>query len=160
MSFIYLHFSNCKFLTFCSIDWFRFQKPLAIGPFRIPRCQEFWDKSFGWFLGFQFKEYLEEKEKTYCILSLFCNVTLKTLYNNDMVINSPPKSVKFYFLNDNKMCRQNYLLKCLSDHLFGLLWEALDPTTTALSAFKGSSSIFLMIIFIQPCAKSSVFTKF
>ena len=53
MSFIYLHFSNCKFLTFCSIDWFRFQKPLAIGPFRIPRCQDFWDKSLGWFLGFQ-----------------------------------------------------------------------------------------------------------
>ena len=30
--------------TFCSIDWFRFQKPLAIDPFRIPRCQDFWDK--------------------------------------------------------------------------------------------------------------------
>jgi hypothetical protein len=55
MSFIYLHFSNSKFLTFCSIDWFRFQKPLAISPFRIPRCQDFWDKSLGWFLGFQFK---------------------------------------------------------------------------------------------------------
>ena len=54
MSLIYLHFSNCKFLTFWSIDWFRFQKPLAIGPFWIPRCQDFWDKSLGWFLGFQF----------------------------------------------------------------------------------------------------------
>ena len=53
MSFIYLHFSYRTFLTFCSIDWFRFQKPLAIGPFRIPRCQDFWDKSLGWFLGFQ-----------------------------------------------------------------------------------------------------------
>ena len=52
MSFIYLHFSNCKFLTFCSIDWFRFQKPLAIGPFRIPRCQDLLDKSLGWFHGF------------------------------------------------------------------------------------------------------------
>ena len=57
MSFIYLHFSNFKFLTFCSIDWFRFQKPFAIGPFRIPRCQDFWDKSLVWFLGFQFIGY-------------------------------------------------------------------------------------------------------
>ena len=55
MSFIYLHFSNFKFLTFCSIDWFRFQKPFAIGPFRIPRCQDFWDKSLVWFLGFQYR---------------------------------------------------------------------------------------------------------
>ena len=53
MSFIYLHFSNCKFLAFCSIDWFSFQKALAIGPFRIRRCQDFWDKSLVWFLGFQ-----------------------------------------------------------------------------------------------------------
>ena len=53
MSFIYLHFYNCKFLTFCSIDWFRLQKPLATGPFQIPRYQDFWDKSLGWFLGFQ-----------------------------------------------------------------------------------------------------------
>ena len=56
ISFIYLHFSNCKFLTFCSIDWFRFQKPFAIGPFRILRCQDFWDTSLVWFLGFQFKD--------------------------------------------------------------------------------------------------------
>ena len=47
MSFIYLHFSNCKFLTFCSTDWFRFQKPLAIGPFRLPRYQDSWDKNLG-----------------------------------------------------------------------------------------------------------------
>ena len=52
--FLYLHFSNCKFLTLCSIDWFRFPNPLAIGPFWIPRCHDFWDKSLGWFLGFQF----------------------------------------------------------------------------------------------------------
>ena len=50
---IYLHFSNCKFLIFCSMDWFRFQKPIAIGPFRIPRYQDFGDKSLVWFLGFQ-----------------------------------------------------------------------------------------------------------
>ena len=54
LSFIYLHFSNCKFLTFCSIDWLGFQKPLAIGPFWIPRCQDFWDKSLGCFLGSQY----------------------------------------------------------------------------------------------------------
>ena len=53
MSFIYLNISNCKFLSFCSMDLFRFQKPLAISPLRIPRCQDFWDKSLGWFLGFQ-----------------------------------------------------------------------------------------------------------
>ena len=52
ISCIYQHFSNCKFLTFCSIDWFRFQKPLAIGPFWIPRYQDFWDKSLGWFLEY------------------------------------------------------------------------------------------------------------
>ena len=39
---------------FSSMDWFRFQKPLAIGTFWIPRYQDFWDKSLGWFLGFQF----------------------------------------------------------------------------------------------------------
>ena len=54
MSFIYLNFSNYKFLTFCSIDWFWFQKSFAIGPFRIWRCQDFGDKSLGWFLGFQY----------------------------------------------------------------------------------------------------------
>ena len=32
ISFIYLHFSHCKFLIFCSMDWFRFQKTLAKGP--------------------------------------------------------------------------------------------------------------------------------
>ena len=53
-SFIYLHFSKCKFLIFCSIDWFRFQKPLAIDPYGIPRQQDFWGKTLGWFLGFQF----------------------------------------------------------------------------------------------------------
>ena len=53
MSFINIHFSNCKFLPFSSIDWFRFQKTLAIGPFRIPRYLDFWDKNLGWFLGFQ-----------------------------------------------------------------------------------------------------------
>ena len=55
MSFIYLHFPNCKLLTCCSIDGLRFQKPLAIGPFWIPRYQDFWDKSLGWFLGFQIR---------------------------------------------------------------------------------------------------------
>ena len=54
MFFIYIDFSNFKFLNFWSIDWFRFQKALAIGPFRIRRCQDLWDKSFGWFLGFQY----------------------------------------------------------------------------------------------------------
>ena len=37
MSVIYLHFSNCKFLIFCSMDWFRYQKPIAIDQFRNPR---------------------------------------------------------------------------------------------------------------------------
>ena len=37
---------------FCSMDWFRFQKPLAIGPFQIPRYQDFWDKSLGGSLDF------------------------------------------------------------------------------------------------------------
>ena len=31
------------------------KKPLAIGPFRIPKYQDFWDKNLGWFLGFQYK---------------------------------------------------------------------------------------------------------
>ena len=53
MSVIYLHFSDCKFLIICSRNWFRFQKPLAIGQFRITRYQDFWDKRVGWFLGFQ-----------------------------------------------------------------------------------------------------------
>ena len=54
MSSIHLHFSNCKFIfTFCLINWFKFQKPLAFGPFRIPRYPDFLDKSLGWFLGFQ-----------------------------------------------------------------------------------------------------------
>ena len=53
---IYLHFSNFKFWIFCSMDWFRFQKPFAIDPFWIPRYQYFWDKSLGWFLGFQFSQ--------------------------------------------------------------------------------------------------------
>ena len=51
-----IHFSNCKFLPFCSIDWLRFQKTLAIGPFRIQRYQDLWDKRLGWFLGFQYKQ--------------------------------------------------------------------------------------------------------
>ena len=55
MSVIYLQSSNGKFLIFCSMDWFRFQKTLAIGPSWIPRYQDFWDKSLGWFLWFQFK---------------------------------------------------------------------------------------------------------
>ena len=37
------------------MDWFWFQKPLAIDPFRIPRYQDFWDKSLGGFLGFQYR---------------------------------------------------------------------------------------------------------
>ena len=53
LSVIYLHFSNYKFLFFCWIDWFRVQKPLAIGPFQIPRYQYFWDNSLMWFLGFR-----------------------------------------------------------------------------------------------------------
>ena len=31
----------------------RSKKPLAIGPFRIPRYKDFWGKSLGWLLGFQ-----------------------------------------------------------------------------------------------------------
>ena len=65
MSFIYLHFSNCKFLTFCSIDWFRFQKPLAIGPFWIPRYQDFWDKSLGWFLEYWYIRFFLVQNKIY-----------------------------------------------------------------------------------------------
>ena len=42
------------FLIFFSVDWFRFQKTLANGPFRTPRYQDFWDKSLWWFLGSQF----------------------------------------------------------------------------------------------------------
>ena len=69
--FLNIHSSNCMFLPFCSIDWFRFQKPLAIGPIRIPRYQDFWDESLGWFLGFryrwlqnsQFGDYSSPREK-------------------------------------------------------------------------------------------------
>ena len=70
MSVIYLHFSYWKFFIFCLMDWFRFQKPLAISPFRILRYQDFWDKILGWFLGFQYlcqgllkvKYFIEEVE--------------------------------------------------------------------------------------------------
>ena len=40
---------------FCSIVWFRFQKPLAIGPFLIQRYQDFWDKSLGGSLDFNLR---------------------------------------------------------------------------------------------------------
>ena len=75
MSFICPHFSNCKFFTFCSIDWFSFQKSLAIGPFRIRRCQDCWDKSLGWFLGLQCTVYrlLQHTEVTASHLSKWCN---------------------------------------------------------------------------------------
>ena len=79
MSFIYQHFSNCKFLTFCLIDLFRFQKHLAIGPFRIQRWQDFWDKSLGWFLGFQFN--------CCCVLCALVTLVLLCLQNcNEFII--------------------------------------------------------------------------
>ena len=41
--------------NFCSIEWFRFQKPLAIGPFLIQRYQDFWDKILGGSLDFNLR---------------------------------------------------------------------------------------------------------
>ena len=52
MSFIYLHFFNCKFLTLWSIDWFRFQKPLEIGPFQYQDAKIFGTKVWGGSLDF------------------------------------------------------------------------------------------------------------
>ena len=54
MSVIYLHFSNGKFMIFCSMDWFRFKKNPCKRPItytKIPRFLE--KKRLGWFLGFQ-----------------------------------------------------------------------------------------------------------
>ena len=58
MSFIYLHFSNCKFLTFCSIDWFRFQNPLQLAHFRYQDAKIFGTKVWGGSLDFNLWSYL------------------------------------------------------------------------------------------------------
>ena len=51
-----LRWGTSDSMKLCTRDnvWFRIQKPIAIGQFRITRYQDFWDKSLGWFLGFQY----------------------------------------------------------------------------------------------------------
>ena len=99
MSFIYLHFSNCKFLIFCSMDWFRFQKPFAISPFRIPR-----------FLGHKYgvvpwiKIYQTHPDKSSCLGSSANGLMVWQIHKDSCLAFSKTRilySVKYFFAKKN-----------------------------------------------------------
>ena len=51
-------------------------------PFWIPRYQDFWDKSLGWFLGFQSKGFTESEQT----VTLFIDCIIELLVNQDRAV--------------------------------------------------------------------------
>ena len=117
MSGIYLHFSNCKFLIFCEMDCFRFQKPLAIGPVWIPRYQDFWDKIWGLFLEFQYNvwrwshPFFSIKVRKKCVSYVTCHLSPVTCHMTYVTCHLSP--VTWHVSPDNHFMQLQLLWKSI-----------------------------------------------